>query len=278
MNNKTLPKIKARFWSQSIIDSFNLSSCSELLNLNKLYNDDFNEKYQHLFANIESVNSAFLVFCNEPFEDRTWKSYFNGTPPTKKRAGEKPSAYDIVGALLPHTKEAHDKGCFNILQVFTASYIKDAIKAFSEGVIELYKLNNQEIKLYHGSLERGGKPELYQNYHEVFEERLNRGSFKISFDIYAEILNQNSDELGENKAILELMELYIRVNFFGESLNHFCRLLVEGHGIKLMKENYNIPPVLWKNTFPVINDALSLYSNNKDELFWIEENELFTED
>jgi len=81
MNNKLLPKIRARFWCQSIIDSLNLHSCAELLDLKKLYHDDFAEKYQHIFTTKESVSDASFVFCTDPFEDRTWKSYFNGTPP-----------------------------------------------------------------------------------------------------------------------------------------------------------------------------------------------------
>lgn len=277
MDIKVLPQIQTRFWCQSILDAFELKSLYELKKLSELYYDDFINKYNHLFSNTEISDKAFNIFCTQPFDPKTWSGYFKGTSPTKKNK-EKQSSFDIIGSLIPQTQNAYNGGCFNILNVFCSSYIKDAITAFSEGVTELYKINGEDIKVFQGSLEVGGKPELVLDFREIFESNLERGNFSFCFNYYADILNQGRVELGESLSILQLMESYIRVNFFGESYSTFSRILVEGTSIHYLRDNYKIPPYLWKKTFPVICDALSHYSKNKDEMFWIEEKESFVEE
>lgn len=273
MDKKSLSEIQTLFWCQSILDTLDLGSVAEFKKLPNLPFEPFKKNYSHLFTNKDELTKAYEVFCIEPLDPKTWLGYFNGTSPTKKTKGKR-SSYDIIGELIPQTQQAYCNGCFNIINVFTSSYIRDAIRAFANAVTELYKSKHLDIGVWQSNLDTR-KPELVTNYRVIFDSNLARGNFKFCFDYYVEILNQRSDELGQNISILKLIEAYINLNYFGETPKVFSRLLVEGEAVRLMKEQYNIKPFLWKKTFQVVSDALLHYEEHKDELFWIEEKEKF---
>lgn len=272
MDNKALLQIRTRFWCHSILQSLGMKEFSEFAKLQYLTQREFRSKYRAFFSDVASTDKAHIVLCAEAFNIETWRGYFNGKkiPNTKIKNGM--NAYEFIGTALPQTRAMYENGPYNLLKILTVNYIKDAISAFAEGITELYKQSGKTITVYEFNVDTK-EHEISGSFNEWWDKALSRGSFKYCYDEYAKILTDPRVELIEGKCISELINSYIKLNFFGEQPDEFTRVLIQGHAIKHLNDLYDIEANEWTKAMPIFNDALTHFSNNKDQIHWINEKE-----
>lgn len=272
MDNKALLQIRTRFWCHSILESLGMKDFSELAKLEYLTGRQFRTKYSAYFPDIASTDQAHIVLCAEAFNIETWRGYFNGKkiPTTKIKNGM--NAYEFIGTALPQTQAMYENGPYNLLKILTASYIKNAISAFAEGMTDLYKQSGQIITFYDYNVDTK-KREESNSFHECWDRALERGNFKYCYDEYSKTLTDPQIQLNEDKCILELINSYIKLNFFGEQPDEFTQVVIQGQAIKHLSSLYEIEASQWTKAIPIFNDTINHFSDNKDEIHWINEEE-----
>jgi hypothetical protein len=272
MDNKALLQIRTRFWCHSIIESLGMKDFSELAKLEYLTERQFRSKYRAYFPDVASTDKAHIVLCAEAFNIETWRGYFNGKkiPNTKIKNGM--NAYEFIGTALPKTQAMYENGPYNLLKILTTNYIKDVISAFAEGITDLYKQSGQAITVYEYNVDTK-KHEKSSSFHEWWDKALARGSFRYCYDEYSKILTDPRIQLNEDKCILELINSYIKLNFFGEQPDEFTRILIQGHAIKHLSSLYEIEASQWTKAMPIFSDTITHFSDNKEQIHWINEEE-----
>jgi hypothetical protein len=272
MDNKVLLQIRTGFWCHSILESLGMKDFSELAKLYYLNRGDFRSKYGDFFPNKTAVDNAHHVLCTEAFNIETWRGYFNGKkiPNTKIKNGL--NAYEFIGTALPQTQAMYENGPYNLLKVLTSYYIKAAIIAFADGVTALYKDNNIEIITYELNVDTM-KQEISSTFQKCWDINILRGHFDYCHSQYHTILTEPGIQLSKKKYILELMSAYIELNFFGKQPDKFSGILIQGHAINYIKNRYGIETSLWAKAIPIFSDALTHFSDNKDQIHWIDEEE-----
>jgi len=272
MDNKVLLQIRTRFWCHSILESLGMKDFSELAKLEYLTERQFRSKYRAYFPDVASTDKAHIVLCAEAFNIETWRGYFNGKkiPNTKIKNGM--NAYEFIGTALPQTQAMYENGPYNFIKVLTSNYIKDAVLAFSEGVSELYRDSNKEIKVYELNVVTM-EHEVSSTFLDSMEYSISRGNFGYCHDEYSKLLTDKGIELIQGKCILELINAYIKLNFFGNQADEFCGVLFQGTAIKYFNDKYGIETDQWPKAIPVFKDALTHFSDNKDSIDWINEKE-----